>query len=75
MRAFSRAILFGLFCALPAGAWAEDAAAPPAAQAEVLAVVHHVTRAAGGQGAGRELCDLLLVASGHYARLLEEAAA
>ncbi|SEM61693.1 hypothetical protein SAMN04488103_101641 [Gemmobacter aquatilis] len=24
MRAFSRAILFGLFCALPAGAWAED---------------------------------------------------
>ncbi|NIC42830.1 HAD family hydrolase [Aquabacterium sp. A08] len=51
------------------------AAAPPAAQAEVLAVVHHVTRAAGGQGAGRELCDLLLVASGHYARLLEEAAA
>uniref|UniRef100_UPI0012FEBBF3 HAD hydrolase family protein n=1 Tax=Macromonas nakdongensis TaxID=1843082 RepID=UPI0012FEBBF3 len=51
------------------------AAAPPAAQAEVLAVAHHVTRAAGGQGAGRELCDLLLVASGHYARLLEEAAA
>lgn len=51
------------------------AVAPPAAQAEVLAVAHHVTRAAGGQGAGRELCDLLLVASGHYARLLEEAAA
>lgn len=51
------------------------AAAPPAAQAEVLAVAHHITRAAGGQGAGRELCDLLLVASGHYARLLEEAAA
>lgn len=51
------------------------AAAPPAAQADVLAAVHHVTRAAGGQGAAREFCDLLLVASGHYARLLQEAAA
>ena len=51
------------------------AAAPPAAQAEVLALAHHVTRAPGGQGAGREFCDLLLVASGHYARLLEEASA
>lgn len=51
------------------------AAAPPAAQADVLAAVHHVTRAAGGQGAAREFCDLLLVASGHYARLLQEASA
>jgi 3-deoxy-D-manno-octulosonate 8-phosphate phosphatase (KDO 8-P phosphatase) len=51
------------------------AVAPPAAQADVLAAVHHVTRAAGGQGAARELCDLLLVAGGHYARLLQEAAA
>ena len=51
------------------------AVAPPAAQADVLAAVHHVTRAAGGQGAAREFCDLLLVASGHYARLLQEAAA
>lgn len=50
-------------------------AAPPAAQAEVRAVVHHVTHAAGGQGAAREFCDLLLVASGHYLRLLHEAAA
>ncbi len=50
------------------------AVAPPAAQADVLAAVHHVTRAAGGQGAAREFCDLLLVASGHYARLLQEAA-
>lgn len=50
------------------------AAAPPAAQAEVLAMAHHVTHAAGGMGAARELCDLLLVASGQYARLLEEAA-
>lgn len=51
------------------------ACVPPGAQAEVLAAAHHVTRAAGGQGAVRECCDLLLVASGHYARLLEEAAA
>ena len=47
------------------------ACAPPHAHAEVLARVHHVTRAAGGQGAAREFCDLLLVASGHYAALLE----
>ncbi|MEY5097892.1 MAG: hypothetical protein RJA36_611 [Pseudomonadota bacterium] len=51
------------------------AGAPPAAQAEVLALVHHVTRASGGHGAAREFCDLILVASGQYARLLEEAAA
>ncbi len=51
------------------------AAAPPAAQADVRATVHHVTQAAGGHGAAREFCDLLLVASGHYARLLQEAAA
>lgn len=49
------------------------AVAPPAAQSEVLGVAHHVTQAGGGQGAVRELCDLLLVASGHYAKLLEEA--
>ena len=51
------------------------ACAPPQAHTEVLARVHHVTRAAAGQGAAREFCDLLLVASGHYARLLEEALA
>ena len=50
------------------------ACVPPGAQADVLAIAHHVTRAAGGQGAVRECCDLLLVASGHYARLLAEAA-
>ena len=50
------------------------AVAPPGAQTEVLATAHHVTARAGGQGAVRDLCDLLLVASGHYRRLLEEAA-
>jgi 3-deoxy-D-manno-octulosonate 8-phosphate phosphatase (KDO 8-P phosphatase) len=50
------------------------AVAPPAAQKEVLSTAHYVTKAAGGMGAARELCDLLLVASGHYAQLLEAAA-
>ena len=49
--------------------------APPNAHAQVLAVAHHVTRASGGHGAVRELCDLLLVASGRYASLLAEYAA
>ncbi len=48
------------------------ACAPPGAHGEVLAAVHHVTRMAGGQGAAREFCDLLLTASGRYAALLAE---
>lgn len=48
------------------------ACAPDNAHLEVKAVSHHVTRAKGGDGAVRELCDLLLVASGKYAGLLEE---
>ena len=47
------------------------ACAPANAHAEVKAAAHYVTRAAGGQGAAREFCDLLLVASGRYAGLLE----
>jgi 3-deoxy-D-manno-octulosonate 8-phosphate phosphatase (KDO 8-P phosphatase) len=46
--------------------------APAQAHAEVRARVHHVTAAPGGHGAAREFCDLLLMASGHYARLLRE---
>jgi len=49
------------------------ACAPVHAQAEVLAVAHYVTRLPGGSGAVRELCDLLLVASGRYVDLLQEA--
>ena len=45
-------------------------AAPANAHAEVRAVVHYVTSAAGGQGAAREFCDLLLLASGRYGELL-----
>lgn len=48
------------------------ACAPHNAHVEAKAVSHYVTQARGGDGAVRELCDLLLVASGKYARLLEE---
>ena len=47
------------------------ACAPANAHAEVKAVAHHVTTARGGHGAAREFCDLLLVAAGRYAALLE----
>jgi 3-deoxy-D-manno-octulosonate 8-phosphate phosphatase (KDO 8-P phosphatase) len=47
-------------------------AAPPHAHAEVKACATYSTQAAGGHGAARELCDLVLVASGHYAALLAE---
>ena len=47
------------------------ACAPPQAHVEVRAVAHHVTRAAAGFGAAREFCDLLLVACGSYATLLD----
>ena len=50
-------------CALPC--------APANAHAEVKAVARYVTAASGGQGAAREFCDLLLVASGRYGGLLQ----
>lgn len=46
--------------------------APANAHAEVRAQARFVTQARGGHGAARELCDLLLVASGRYASLLQE---
>ena len=46
-------------------------AAPPNAHIEVRNGVRHVTQAAGGHGAAREFCDVLLLASGRYASLLE----
>ncbi|MDH4050072.1 MAG: HAD hydrolase family protein [Rubrivivax sp.] len=46
------------------------ACAPANAHAEVKAVAGHVTVAAGGYGAAREFCDLLLMANGRYAALL-----
>jgi 3-deoxy-D-manno-octulosonate 8-phosphate phosphatase (KDO 8-P phosphatase) len=47
------------------------ACAPANAHAEVRAVAHHVTALPGGHGAAREFCDLLLMAAGRYASLLQ----
>jgi len=48
------------------------ACAPINAHREVLSIAHFVTTARGGDGAAREFCDLLLVASGRYVDLLEQ---
>jgi 3-deoxy-D-manno-octulosonate 8-phosphate phosphatase (KDO 8-P phosphatase) len=47
------------------------ACAPLHAHAEVKAIAHYITVAPAGAGAVREFCDLLITASGHYARLLQ----
>ncbi|MBM3388407.1 MAG: 3-deoxy-D-manno-octulosonate 8-phosphate phosphatase [Betaproteobacteria bacterium] len=46
------------------------ACVPPGAHTEVRALAHHVTAAPAGMGAVRECCDLLLIAKGAYAALL-----
>ena len=46
--------------------------APANAHAEVKALAAYVTQARGGDGAVREFCDLLMVAAGRYAGLLQE---
>lgn len=46
------------------------ACAPANAHAEARANAHYVTQARGGDGAVRELCDLLMMACGRYAGLL-----
>jgi 3-deoxy-D-manno-octulosonate 8-phosphate phosphatase (KDO 8-P phosphatase) len=56
---------------LPLLARAGFACAPANAHAEAKALAHHVTAASGGHGAARECCDLLLVAAGRYAALLQ----
>jgi len=56
---------------LPLLARAGFACAPANAHAEVKALAHHVTTAPGGHGAAREFCDLLLMAAGRYAGLLQ----
>ena len=50
------------------------ACAPANAHPEVRSRAHHVTQAAGGAGAVREFCDLMLQAAGHYAGLLAQSA-
>ena len=56
---------------LPLMTRAAFACAPANAHAEVRAIAHHVTAARGGEGAARECCDLLLMAAGRYAPLLQ----
>jgi 3-deoxy-D-manno-octulosonate 8-phosphate phosphatase (KDO 8-P phosphatase) len=48
------------------------ACAPANAHAQAKALAHHVTTERGGEGAARAFCDVLLVASGQYARLLAQ---
>ena len=48
------------------------ACAPANAHAQNKAIAHHITTERGGEGAARALCDLLLVAGGHYARFLAQ---
>lgn len=56
---------------LPVMRQAAFSAAPANAHAEVKAAADYVTQEQGGHGAVRALCDLLLVAGGHYATLLK----
>ena len=44
----------------------------PDADREVKNRVHWVTDSAGGAGAVREICDLILTAQGYYQKLLQE---
>ena len=57
---------------LPVMQRAAFACAPANGHAQAKAVAHHITAERGGEGAARALCDLLLVASGHYAKLLAQ---
>ena len=57
---------------LPVMCRAAFACAPANAHPEVKAIAHFQTLAQGGFGAVREFCDVLLQASGNYARLLHE---
>jgi 3-deoxy-D-manno-octulosonate 8-phosphate phosphatase (KDO 8-P phosphatase) len=46
--------------------------APANAHMEARALADYVTEARGGDGAARQFCDLLMVASGRYVDLLEQ---
>ena len=48
------------------------ACTPANGHAQAKAVAQHITAERGGEGAARAFCDLLLVAGGHYARLLAQ---
>jgi 3-deoxy-D-manno-octulosonate 8-phosphate phosphatase (KDO 8-P phosphatase) len=49
--------------------------APPNGHAQALAIAKFVTQQKGGNGAARELCDLLMLATGQYAHLLAKVGA
>ncbi|MDC8760233.1 KdsC family phosphatase [Janthinobacterium fluminis] len=57
---------------LPILARAGFAVSVPDGREEVRQRAHHVTTAAGGRGAVREVCELLLRAQGNYARVLAQ---
>jgi 3-deoxy-D-manno-octulosonate 8-phosphate phosphatase (KDO 8-P phosphatase) len=57
---------------LPMMRHAAFACAPANAHVEVQSAAHYITSKLGGFGAVREICDLLLVASGRYVDLLDE---
>ncbi|MEY2994681.1 MAG: hypothetical protein RL357_1616 [Pseudomonadota bacterium] len=59
---------------LPMLSRAALACVPKTGHVECLALSHWSPEALPGHGAVRELCDLLVMASGHYRRLLQEAA-
>lgn len=48
------------------------ACAPANAHVQNKAIAHWVTPQTGGHGAARALCDLILLAGGHYAQLLAQ---
>jgi 3-deoxy-D-manno-octulosonate 8-phosphate phosphatase (KDO 8-P phosphatase) len=58
---------------LPMLRLAQLACAPANAHVENRAIAHFVSHSRGGEGAVRELCDLILTARGHYARFFEAA--
>jgi 3-deoxy-D-manno-octulosonate 8-phosphate phosphatase (KDO 8-P phosphatase) len=47
------------------------AVAVPNAVSQVFPYAHYVTKAPGGAGAAREVCDLLLQVQGHWERITE----
>ena len=56
---------------LPVMRRAAVSCAPSNAHAQVKGIASYTTCERGGHGAARAFCDLLLVASGQYARLLQ----
>jgi 3-deoxy-D-manno-octulosonate 8-phosphate phosphatase (KDO 8-P phosphatase) len=46
--------------------------APANAVSEIQEMVHYVTTLSGGHGAVREICDLILTATGEHKKLLQQ---